>query len=74
MKIRIHLLCCACVCLLAGALAVAAQWDKKTPTEWSEREAQKLLNDSPWAQTQTFSDLSQARALSSRDWSAKSPF
>ena len=59
MKIRIHLLCCACVCLLAGALAVAAQWDKKTPTEWSEREAQKLLNDSPWAQTQTFSDLSQ---------------
>lgn len=59
MKTRFHLLCCAALVLLASALPAAAQWDKKTPTEWSEREAQKLLNDSPWAQTQTFTDTSQ---------------
>lgn len=59
MNIGFHLLCCVAVVTLASVLPAAAQWDKKTPTEWSEREAQKLLNDSPWAQTQTFSDLSQ---------------
>jgi hypothetical protein len=59
MKIRFHLLCCVAMVLLAAAQMAVAQWDKRPSSEWSEREAQKLLNDSPWAQTQTFSDLSQ---------------
>lgn len=59
MKIRFHLLCCAALVLMVATQLASTQWDKKTPTEWSEREAQKLLNDSPWAQTQTFSDMSQ---------------
>ena len=50
--------------------AVSAQWNKKPYTEWSEKEATKLLNDSPWAQTQTITDTSQmtgqARADSSQ--------
>lgn len=40
--------------LLSCALNAPAQWDKKPYTEWSERDAQKLLNDSPWGKTQTF--------------------
>ena len=59
MKIRNQWLSCVVVWLLLLSLPAAAQWDKKTPPEWSERETQKLLNDSPWAQTQTFSDTSQ---------------
>src|SRR5512143_2035014 len=40
--------------LLAFSLSVPAQWDKKPPAEWSEKDATKLLNDSPWGKTQTF--------------------
>ena len=40
--------------LLICALMTPAQWEKKPYTEWSEKEAQKLLEDSPWAKTQTF--------------------
>ncbi|HEU4387454.1 MAG TPA: hypothetical protein VFV34_06630, partial [Blastocatellia bacterium] len=40
--------------LLSISLAASAQWDKKPSTEWSEKEAQKLLNDSPWAHTQVY--------------------
>src|SRR5262245_4951281 len=36
-------------------LAVQAQWEKKPYAQWSEKEAQKVLNDSPWAKTQVFS-------------------
>lgn len=43
------------VCSMMGQ----AQWEKKPYTEWSEKEAQKLLNDSPWGQTQVVSDMSQ---------------
>jgi hypothetical protein len=35
-----------------------AQWSKKPYSEWSEKEAMKLLTDSPWAQTQAFTDTS----------------
>ena len=42
------------VCL---PLAVPAQWDKKPYTEWNDKDVQKLLHDSPWARTQTFSDV-----------------
>lgn len=45
------------VLLLAHPLS--AQWNKKPYTEWTEKEATKLLNDSPWAQTQTLTDTSQ---------------
>lgn len=40
--------------LLAFSLNTQAQWDKKPYAEWSEREATKVLNDSPWAKTQVF--------------------
>jgi hypothetical protein len=39
------------VLVLAHPLSLSAQWNKKPYTEWSEREAMKLLNDSPWCQT-----------------------
>ena len=45
--------------MLAYPLAISAQWDKKPYTEWSEKESTKLLNDSPWGQTQTLTDTSQ---------------
>jgi hypothetical protein len=35
---------------------ISAQWGKKPYSEWSEKEALKLLNESPWGQTQTFTD------------------
>lgn len=44
--------------MLAYPPTLLAQWDKKPYTEWSEKEAMKLLNDSPWAQTQAFTDTS----------------
>lgn len=39
-------------------VTASAQLEKKPYTEWTEKEAQKLLNESPWGQTQTISDLS----------------
>lgn len=53
------LLLSAFVILLAYSLAVASQWNKKPYTEWSEKEAIKVLNDSPWGQTQNLTDTSQ---------------
>jgi len=49
---------CLAFCL-ACSLVAQAQWEKKSYAEWSEKEAQKLLNDSPWGQTQVISDTSQ---------------
>ena len=37
---------------LLFAIASSAQWNKKPYTEWSEKDAMKVLNDSPWCQTQ----------------------
>jgi hypothetical protein len=45
--------------VLVLAHPLAAQWNKKPYTEWSEKEATRLLNDSPWGQTQTLTDTSQ---------------
>jgi hypothetical protein len=45
--------------MLAYPLSLSAQWNKKPYTEWSEKEATKLLNDSPWCQTQALTDTSQ---------------
>ena len=40
--------------LVSVPLSASAQWEKKPYTEWSEKEALKLLNDSPWGRTQVF--------------------
>jgi hypothetical protein len=42
------------VTLLGLPLGAAAQWDKKAATEWNEKDAQRVLSDSPWAHTQVF--------------------
>jgi len=34
-----------CFCFLIDP---PAQWDKKPYAEWTEKDAQKVLNDSPW--------------------------
>jgi hypothetical protein len=53
-----------------SSLGLSAQWNQKPYTEWSEKEATKVLNDSPWGQTQALTDTSQmtgqARASSSQ--------
>ena len=41
------------------ALSVVAQKQNKPYGEWSEKEAQKILNDSPWGRTQTETDTSE---------------
>ncbi|MEW6209655.1 MAG: hypothetical protein AB1631_14905 [Acidobacteriota bacterium] len=46
------------VCFFLFFSAASAQWNKKPYTEWSPKEAQKVLNDSPWGQTQAFADMS----------------
>lgn len=40
--------------LLSLPLCASAQWDKKPYAEWSEKEVNKVLNDSPWGRTQVF--------------------
>ncbi len=45
-------------CMICFLIA-QAQWEKKPYAEWSEKEAQKMLSDSPWSQTQIISDTSQ---------------
>lgn len=45
--------------MLAFPFDLSAQWNKKPYTEWSEKEAMKVLNDSPWGQTQNLTDTSQ---------------
>ena len=45
---------------LSAALATVAGQKKDKPwTDWSKKEAEKMLSDSPWAQTQTDTDTSQ---------------
>src|SRR5713226_794632 len=50
--------------LLFAPLIVPAQWSKKPYTEWSEKEALKLLDDSPWSQKQSFTDTSKNFSVS----------
>lgn len=40
--------------LLISSLNASGQWDKKPQAEWTEKDAIKVLNDSPWGRTQTF--------------------
>lgn len=44
--------------LLLPGLAIGAQFYKEKPyTEWSEKDAKKLLSNSPWAYTYTFTEI-----------------
>lgn len=45
---------------LACTLVAFAQYDKKPYVEWSEKEATRIMNDSPWSQTHTLTDTSKA--------------
>lgn len=45
--------------------AILAQWNKKPYTEWSQKEVSRLLENSPWSQTQTFTDTSKNFSVSS---------
>ena len=56
---RLNLLCVVCG-LFCVVIGTAAQLDKKPYTEWSDKDALKVLNNSPWSQTQTITDSSQA--------------
>lgn len=48
----------ALACLLS--LSLAAQDKKQKPwTEWSKNDAEKMLNSSPWGQTQTYTDTTE---------------
>jgi len=52
--------------LLAGGGILVAQKKAKPWTEWSLKEAEKLLEDSAWAQTQVMSDMSEMFYLPGR--------
>ncbi|MBM3792036.1 MAG: hypothetical protein FJW35_17035 [Acidobacteria bacterium] len=47
-------------------------WNRKPHTEWSEKETLRLLNDSPWGQTQTVVDTSGSFAAGRRADSGQS--
>jgi hypothetical protein len=52
------LLVSAFALVLALPLVVSAQVGKKPYTEWSDREALKVLNESPWGQSYSLTDMS----------------
>lgn len=41
----------AMVALLLGISAQAQAWKQKSPEQWSRKDCEKLLSDSPWART-----------------------
>jgi hypothetical protein len=49
----------AALALLLALIAVPAQEKGKAWSEWSKKDAEKVLENSPWAQTQTDTDTSQ---------------
>lgn len=49
----------AALALLLALTAATAQKKEKPWTDWSKKEAEKMLSDSPWAQTQVETDTSQ---------------
>ena len=70
MKFRNRVPVATALALLALSLIASAQWNKKPYTEWTEKEAMKLLNDSPWGQTQRLTDTSQMTGQGRADSSA----
>lgn len=57
----------ALVLCLTGFLFAQSQWEKKPYAEWSDKDAQKLLSESPWSQTQVFTDTSQMTGTGRQD-------
>jgi hypothetical protein len=49
----------AALALLLALITVTAQEKGKAWSDWSKKDAEKMLNDSPWAKTQTDTDTSQ---------------
>jgi hypothetical protein len=49
----------AALALALTLITATAQEKGKAWSEWSKKDAEKMLNDSPWAQTQTDTDTSQ---------------
>lgn len=47
------------ICVFALAAVAGAQKKYKPWTEWSEKDVTKMLNDSPWGQTQTDTNTSE---------------
>jgi TonB family protein len=54
----------ATAALVTLSVVASAQYDKKPYIEWSEKEAAKIMNDSPWSQTHTLVDTSKAFNIS----------
>src|SRR5437870_10706026 len=54
---RITILSLTSLSLILSTIA-SAQWQKKPYSQWSEKEALNILNNSPWGQTQTYTDTS----------------
>lgn len=57
----------AMIFLLGLVLTASAQVDKKPYSEWNEKEAMKVLNDSAWSQTQTLTDTSNVTGVARAD-------
>jgi len=49
----------ACAVLLSSSLVFGTQKTEKPWTEWTQKEAEKMLSSSPWAQTQVDTDTSE---------------
>lgn len=49
----------AALCLLVSAHVATAQqfWEKKPWTQWDKKEVQRMLEDSPWAKSQTVTNV-----------------
>src|ERR1041384_8539710 len=47
-----------CLALLSSVL-IAVQKEKKPWTEWSQKDAEKMLNNSPWSQIQKDTDTTE---------------
>lgn len=64
-----------CLPLFAAAALSQGFWAKKGYEEWSPRECEKMLNDSPWAKSRTFSRvlIEQAGDRSSVDGREENP-
>ena len=56
---KLKLLCLAALVLLPAGQIASGQKKEKPWVEWSRNDAQKMLNDSPWAKTQTDTESSQ---------------
>ncbi len=59
-KLSVALAALAALCTLALCLSAQEKEKKEKPwTEWSKKDVEKMLDDSPWAQTQTVTDTSE---------------